>query len=193
MKSSGNMNAKKALPILLIMAQILGAEGCSYEGLSLVAGIWLAAAESFYEAEFSMKAVVIGAITILMWNMWAAFCSWWQKPFRVEKTEKSTQTPSMAVQISSDKFVQEYVERAQELQALLHEECQKVRQCEEALIEVRTENRALRARRAELPRRVAFATTRGRVYHLPGCPFLQASNSTRLYDVCNHCDRRPTG
>ena len=52
MKSSGNMNAKKALPILLIMAQILSAEGCSYEGLSLVAGIWLAAAESFYEAEF---------------------------------------------------------------------------------------------------------------------------------------------
>ena len=51
-KSSGNMNAKKALPILLIMAQILSAEGCSYQGLSLVAGIWLAAAESFYEAEF---------------------------------------------------------------------------------------------------------------------------------------------
>ena len=126
-----------------------------------------------------MKAVVFGVLTILMWNMWAAFCSWWQKPFRVEKTERSTQTPSMAVKTSNDKFVQE--------------ECQKVRQCEEALIEVRAENRALRARRAELPRRVAFATTRGRVYHLPGCPYLQASNSMRLYDVCNHCDRRGTG
>eukprot|EP00439_Symbiodinium_sp_Y106_P014607 s1274_g2.t1 len=67
--------------------------------------------------------------------MWAAFCSWWQKPFRVEKTERSTQTPSMAVKTSNDKFVQEYVERAQELQTLLHEEYRKVRQCEEALIE----------------------------------------------------------
>ena len=140
-----------------------------------------------------MKAVVFGVLTILMWNMWAAFCSWWQKPFRVEKTERSTQTPSMAVKTSNDKFVQEYVVRAQELQTLLHEEYRKVRQCEEALIEVRAENRALRARRAELPRRVAFATTRGRVYHLPGCPYLQASNSMRLYDVCNHCDRRGTG
>ena len=189
-ESKAKVNAKKALPLLLVMAQILGAEGCSYEGLSLVAGICLAATESFFEAEFSLKAVILAMLGVFMWTVWAAFCSWKEQVLRRTATTSTQTEPSW--QLREHNFVQQYVEKARELESLLHEERQLTSACEEELKRLRAAGRASESRRPQLPRRIEIATKRGRSYHLPGCPFMNSSGSTQTYEICNHCDRRGT-
>ena len=93
-------------------------------------------------------------------------------------------------------FAEEYVRRCTHLEQVHSEKCREVEACEEALREVRGENRALRAtietlRRRRDPEEIVVATSRGQRFHLPTCGHVRDSIVKR-YTPCRDCIG-PTG
>ena len=95
--------------------------------------------------------------------------------------------------VAYEKFAEEYVDRCTELRQVLHERCREIESMEEALREVRDENRVLREAlaRAEgrnrAPERICVATSRGERYHLPNCGNIRRSTELRVYTPCRAC------
>ncbi|CAE7337252.1 unnamed protein product [Symbiodinium sp. CCMP2592] len=186
MKSGGlsSTGAKKFLPVLLILAQAMTAEG--YEGLSLVAAAGFA--EDTMAQMISAVAILVATVLVVCGGPWAAFCGLkWLLGWSSTGKQAATTTCEVGVQANlgmskaEQKFVDEYVDRATFLRSSLSEEHRTVLQCEEALVEVREENRRLQAEltraRAQGAGRIALSTNRGRVYHDLDAQF------QRLFDV----------
>ena len=190
MKSSGVglVHAKKILPILLVMAQVLGADGAEGLGLAVTMAMMEDALLS------GVATMATGLVVVLFW-LGALWVIWWiykwalpgrratvdqASQAKVEKVNRYTQA-SIGMSPSERQFMNEYVDRCSFLTEALHEEHRTVEQCEEALIEVRNENRDLRARLARseglgyAPESITIATHRGTVYHREDCGALANS------------------
>ncbi|CAE7941469.1 unnamed protein product, partial [Symbiodinium necroappetens] len=130
--ATSGASLKKALPVLMILAQVLGAEG--FEGLGV------AMAVNLLEDTVVTLASSAASVLILMgffigaaWAVHACGKSLCRKQKKHETKEASSQA-SLGPSKSEEKFMQEYVTRATELRTALHEEHQTVESCEKELV-----------------------------------------------------------
>ena len=208
-KSAANVNSVttfgKLMPILLLMAQVQGSQGLSLA--APVAALW--DLETFYTATALLG---IGLVTVvvflglpysllkfLKWGLGKFFKSA-GKVSRETQTEKeralavATQSSGRAHQAkqrAEERFIQEYVDRCTDLEALLSQRCREIQDMERALYDLRAENRDLRARlerqARRVPAQICVATSRGERYHLPGCGNIRRSGSVQHYTPCQAC------
>ena len=191
---------KKTLPVLMVLAQVLGAEG--YEGLGVAMAVNLLEDTVVTLASSAASVLIlVGFFIGAAWAVHACGKSLCRKQKKRETKEASSQA-NLGPSKSEERFMQEYVSRATELRTALHEEHQTVESCEKELVKLRKRNRALEAEAQDLerevqrlqqqprhPERIAVATQRGQVFHLPGCPFTRSSSSVRIFTPCQHCFR----
>ena len=184
--SFSSSNAQKLLPVLLILAQVFTAEG--YEGLGMVTGLSMVEdAVLSFATEISSMAIIVFASVCIIGLPWIAIC-WLRRVLQqMSPTEQESRTPqtrttatqtskaTSSTSIQADlgasanerRFMREYVDRATFLTEAVQEEHAVVRRCQEALRQVRAENRQLaqglqRERaRPRVPQEVAVATSRG--------------------------------
>ena len=195
-------NAKKILPVLLVLAQVLGAE--SYEGLGVAMVTAMVEDAVFSLTSTAATALVLASLVVgMVWMVSGCF-----KMLYTRKKTSAPTTADVGVQVrfgptqSEERFMQEYVTRATELREALHDEHKTVTQCEDELRILRKRNRTLEAEaqereneirrlqaRPQWPDRVAVATQRGRVFHVPGCSFLRNSGAVREFTPCQYCFR----
>ena len=195
-------NAKKILPVLLVLAQVLGAE--SYEGLGVAMVTAMMEDAVFSLTSTAATALVLASLVVGMVWMFSGCI----KMLFSRRRGATPKTADVGVQArfgptkSEERFMQEYVTRATELREALHDEHKTVTQCEDELRILRKRNRTLEAEaqerddeirrlqaRPQWPDRVAVATQRGRVFHVPGCSFLRNSGAVREFTPCQYCFR----
>ena len=212
--SFSSSNAKKLLPVLLILAQVFTAEG--YEGLGMVTGLSMVEdAVLSFATEISSMAIIVFASVCIIGLPWIAIC-WLRRVLQqMSPTERESRTPqtrttatqtsiaTSSTSIQADlgasanerRFMHEYVDRATFLTEAVQEEHAVVRRSQEALRQIRAENRQLAQElqqeraRPRVPQEVAVATSRGRSFHVPTCPHLRSSGSVRSFAPCQDCFR----
>ena len=188
--------AKQILPVLMILAQVMGADAVEGLGLAMIAS-------SFEEVFVSVVSTMVAAVVLMMlivgipWSMYSGaslFASW----FRAKLSRGGVNVKDIGVQVnrgmsrSEERFVQEYKDGLAETESLWHEEMEKTAQCERELRQCRSEIRELRGQlaaanqRTAVPAEIHVATSSGTVYHNPGCASLHSSNRTKRYRPCHH-------
>ena len=195
---------KNVLPILLVLAQVVGSEGAVVEGLSL--GLAMASFEKVvFEASYVISSILVKAFILLaapfgiLWLIWVglkrAMTTTPPKPEAKQPTQQQAEIGVQAVIKSREEqaWADEYVNRANYLSELLAECRRENEQMGTALRNAREELRALRANRPQVPARLSVAVSRGRVFHLPGCHSLRSSGNVRSFTACQYCFPGATG
>ena len=137
-----------------------------------------------------------GFLGLLRWSLRALF----QRRKTTAEAETQTSTSSRVpkevqanrgMSRAEHKFSEEYVDRCTDLEALLSQRCRQIREMEQALFDLRNENRQLQQRVENLRRRrepeeIAVAPARGQKFHLPSCGHLKGSH-VKVYGPCRDC------
>ncbi|CAE7362095.1 RE1 [Symbiodinium sp. CCMP2456] len=198
---SGGLNGpavKRIMPILMLMMQVVTTEGHGFEGLGVAMAITMAEnvvteAVSFVVAVLTVLVVFTG-IPAGFWLLSKKVMQWVFKKWRPKQfVEAGVQTVERWRQ-DDTRWAEEYTRRNRELEEALRDRCKEVNECSRALVQVR---RDLRASEAEVMRLrstsgaedICIATSRGQVYHKPGCGALRSSNSVKKYQACGICFR----
>ena len=193
-RASSVMKLGNLMPILLLMAQVQGGQGLSLA--APVVALWDLEA-------FDTAAVLVGVSLVTLGVFFGVPCSvlkllkWGLSKFFPSTTttcSQSTQTGDVKVvtqeqKESEERFMQEYVDRCTELRGLLAERRQEITQMQQALYQVRAENRQLRVRPVQrrVPAQISVATSRGERYHLPDCGNIRRSNNIQTFTPCQAC------
>ena len=186
---------KHVLPVLLVLSQIVGSDGASFEGLGL--GVAMAGLEdTVAEVSYLASAVLLRTSILLVFPCGLAYVIW--KLLGIFFRSGKGSTKEMAVQASmrsraEQAWADEYTDKVNYLNQILAEERAEKEQMENALKRLREEARARRTSQPQTPTRLVIAMSRGTVFHLPGCHCLRSSSNTKSFGPCQYCFPGATG
>ncbi|CAE7451931.1 GIP, partial [Symbiodinium sp. CCMP2456] len=174
MKSSGAKvnNVKALLPLVLLLSQVNGVQGLGLAAVVPVVGdtdfiVTMAVAIGFGTfLAMVVYGVPWGLLKLLKWSF-----SLFQdqgKRGKLENTAEKGIQASRGMSKDESKFIEEYVERCNELRAVVSEQRAELEKFERVVRELRAENYDLSRRpdRMQIPPEIAVTTSRGERFHL---------------------------
>ena len=200
-KSGGltGTTVKKIVPVLLLMTQLVSADGHVFEGLS-VAMAAVMAEDTIAELVGTITGILFALIIMMSLPVGIGILIKivLQRIFKRERPKQFVEAGVQTIERwrQEDRvWADEYTKRSHELQVALSEKCREQEQCSAALRELRGNLRASEAEilrlRAHVAHQgpIAVAMSRGHVYHKPNCGALRSSNSVKTFQPCNLCCR----